>query len=95
MKKTTKENETNDEQEILTRLGERVEKAVTVIQELRRENAALKTRVESAEAKVKEHDEASERLTTLEEECERFKRERDEIRARIEKILSSIEAVDE
>jgi FtsZ-binding cell division protein ZapB len=94
--KKNKEGEGNGgEQEILTRLSERVEKAVSVIQELRRENTALKARVDAAEAKVKDHDEASERLTSLEEECERFRRERDEVRMRIEKILTNIESLDE
>ena len=83
-----------EEAEILSRLGERVEKAVATIQELRKERDQLRTRVEELEAQVKDSDETSTRLETLEEEQERFRRERGEIRDRIENILSSLEALE-
>ena len=70
-----------EEGEILARLSERVEKAVQMISELRRERDALKARLES--------------VTTLEEEHEKFARERTEIRNRIESILGNLEALDE
>ena len=83
-----------EEAEILSRLGERVEKAVATIQELRKERDQLRARVEELEAQVKDVDEASNRLESLEEEHERFRRERGEIRDRIENILSSLEALE-
>ena len=84
-----------EEAEILSRLNERVERAVALIQELRRERDSLKSRLEAAEAKVRDHEGATERVTTLEEENERFQQERGEIRNRIESILSNLEALEE
>ena len=70
----------SDEGEILSRLGERVEKAVSMIQELRRERDTLRARIEELESHDEEH--------------ERFKKERGEIRNRIESILGSLEALE-
>jgi FtsZ-binding cell division protein ZapB len=84
-----------EESEILARLGERVEKAVATIQELRREREQLRARVGELESRLRDHDDTSTRLETLEEEHDRFKRERGEIRDRIENILSSLEALEE
>ena len=83
-----------DETEILARLSERVERAIAVIGELRRERDALKTRLEAAEAQLKDHEGASERLSTLEEDYERFRKERSDIRNRIETILTNLESLD-
>ena len=77
-----------DEEDILQRLHERVEKAIATIQELRRERDALKAKLEQAESG------ASERVASLEEDCARYQKERDEIRNRIESILSNIESLD-
>ena len=90
--KKTKDNDQlalagTEEAEILSRLSERVEKAVATIQELRRERDQLRRRIEELEA-------ASSRLESVEEEQERFRRERGEIRDRIENILSSLEALE-
>jgi FtsZ-binding cell division protein ZapB len=97
--KKTKEDQMSlagtEEAEILGRLNERVERAVALIQELRRERDALKTQLEAAEAKVRDQENATERVTTLEEENDRFQKERGEIRNRIESILSNLEAWDE
>jgi FtsZ-binding cell division protein ZapB len=87
-------NNDADEAAILARLGERVEKAVAVIGELRRERDSLKTRLAEAEAKLKEQEDASERLSTLEEDYDRFRKERSDIRNRIESILSNLESLD-
>jgi FtsZ-binding cell division protein ZapB len=76
-------------------LNERVERAVALIQELRRERDALKSQLEAAEAKAHDHETATERVTSLEEENDRFQKERGEIRDRIESILSSLEALEE
>ena len=99
MKKTNNNNVTNENMEfeensILAQLSERVEKAVGMIQELRREREQLRARVEELESKVKDSDETSTRLETLEEEHDRFRRERGEIRNRIETILSSLESLE-
>jgi len=83
-----KPKETTDEEDILARLHERVEKAITTIQELRRERDSLRAKLAQAESG------ASERLTSLEEDCARYQKERDEIRNRIESILSNLESLD-
>jgi FtsZ-binding cell division protein ZapB len=83
--KKTKENDPIDDDDILQRLGEKVERAIATIQELRRERDALKQRAEEAEA----------RLASIDEESDRFRRERGEIRERIESILSNLEALEE
>jgi FtsZ-binding cell division protein ZapB len=98
MKKTKEEQLAlagTEEGEILARLGERVERAIGTINDLRRERDALKARLDEAESKLREQDESSERLSSLEEENDRFNRERGEIRNRIEGILSSLEVLDE
>jgi FtsZ-binding cell division protein ZapB len=98
--KKTRENEQQmalagtEEGEILARLGERVEKAVAMIAELRRERDQLKAKLEETEAKAREGGEAATRLSSLEEEHDRFRRERGEIRNRIESILGNLEALD-
>jgi FtsZ-binding cell division protein ZapB len=98
MKKTKEDQMTlagTEEAEILARLNERVERAVALIQELRRERDSLKAQLEAAEGKAREHENATERATTLEEENDRFQKERGEIRNRIESILSNLEALEE
>lgn len=83
-----------EEGEILARLGERVEKAIATIQELRRERDSLKERLAKAEAQLRDQNDAGERLSALEGEHDRFRRERTEIRHRIESILSNLEALE-
>ena len=83
---STQPSET-DEGEILQRLSERVEKAVSTIQELRRDRDQLRARVTELEERLRDSDETSERVTSLE-------RERGEIRNRIESILGSLEALE-
>jgi FtsZ-binding cell division protein ZapB len=98
MKKTKEEQMSlagTEEGEILTKLNERVERAISTIQELRRERDALKKRAEEAEAKLADQNDASDKLSSLEEEHDRFKRERSEIRDRIESILSNLESLEE
>jgi FtsZ-binding cell division protein ZapB len=98
MKKTRDSDDQNsvptEEGEILARLAERVEKAVSTIQELRRDRDQLKTRVEELETRLADQDDANARLQSLEEEHDRFKQERGEIRDRIETILSSLETLE-
>jgi FtsZ-binding cell division protein ZapB len=98
MKKNQTDEQTtltdNDEGEILERLSARVEKAVSTIQELRRERDELRTRVDELESRVRDSDETSNRLSSLEEEHDRFRKERGEIRNRIETILGSLEALE-
>lgn len=97
--KKTKDNDQlalsgTEEGEILARLGEKVERAIATIQELRRERDSLKAKLVEVETRLRENDEASSRAATLEEDCDRFRRERGEIRDRIESILSNLEALD-
>lgn len=82
MKKKTVEQMTlsGSEDEILARLQERVEKAIAMIQELRRERDELKAKLTGG--------------SDLEDEVERLRKERDEIRNRIEAMLSNLEALD-
>ena len=103
MENDLKKNRENDpaetagngnESEILARLSERVERAVGLIQELRRERDVLRARVDELEGRLTDHDATSTRLSSLEEEHERFQKERGEIRDRIETILSSLEALE-
>jgi len=84
-----------EEEEILGRLNERVEKAIATIQELRKERDTLRRQLDDATARLQENGDAAERASTLEEDNDRFKRERGEIRDRIESILSNLEALEE
>ena len=84
-----------EEGEILGRLNDRVEKAIAMIQELRRERDTLRRQLDDATARLQEQGDAADRASTLEEDNERFKRERGEIRDRIESILGRLEALEE
>jgi len=75
-----KNREPNENDEILSRLGERVEKAITTIQDLRREREQLRTRLDEVETQLRD--------------AEDLRRERGEIRERIESILANLEALD-
>lgn len=75
-----KNREPNDNDEILSRLGERVEKAIATIQELRRERDQLRAKLDDVEAQLRD--------------TEELRRERGEIRERIESILTNLEALD-
>jgi FtsZ-binding cell division protein ZapB len=83
-----------EEGEILARLAERVERAVSIIQELRKERDGLKSRLEKAETELKQRGEAASQVSTLEQECQRFRKERDEIRGRVESMLSTLESLE-
>jgi FtsZ-binding cell division protein ZapB len=98
--KKTRENDQltlagTEEEEILGRLNDRVEKAIATIQELRKERDTLRRQLDDATARLQEQGDASERASTLEEDNDRFKRERGEIRDRIESILTNLEALEE
>jgi FtsZ-binding cell division protein ZapB len=98
--KKTRENDQltlagTEEEEILGRLNDRVEKAIATIQELRKERDTLRRQLDEATARLQEQGDATERASTLEEDNERFKRERGEIRDRIESILTNLEALEE
>lgn len=87
--------EGTEEAEILSRLAAKVETAIKTIQELRRERDELRTRLETAESELSRTTGDAERLGEIQSENERFKGERDEIRERIERILGSLESLDE
>jgi FtsZ-binding cell division protein ZapB len=84
-----------EEAEILGRLNDRVEKAITTIQALRKERDTLRRELDEANTRIQEQGDSAERASTLEEDNERFKRERSEIRDRIESILGNLEALEE
>ena len=84
-----------EEGEILTRLSERVEKAIVTIQELRQERDALRKKVEEAERTLAERETESGDLADLRSEHDRMKNERSEIRNRIESILGNLELIDD
>ena len=85
MKKKTTEAQMplggSEEGEILTRLSERVDRAVKLIQDLRRERDELKSRLAEFEGN-------GSRISELESE-------RAEIRSRIESVLASLESLEE
>lgn len=83
-----------EEGEILGRLSERVERAISTITDLRKERDTLQKRVADLEAQLADQTAAGERLSNLEEEHDRFQRERGEIRDRIESILANLETLD-
>jgi len=91
MKKTREQDQMSlagtEEAEILSRLSERVEKAVATIQELRKEREQLNARIEELESLVRESE-------SREEEQDRLRKERGEIRDRIESILANLEALE-
>jgi FtsZ-binding cell division protein ZapB len=98
LKKTKDEQMSIDgtqEAEMLARLAERVERAVTTITDLRRERDELKDRLQDAEGGLEEREEERQRLTELEEENERFRSERDAVRSRIESLLEKLDALEE
>ncbi len=84
-----------EEGEILGRLNDRVEKAIAMIQELRRERDTLRRQLDEATSQLQQQGDAAERASTLEEDNDRFKKERGQIRDRIESILGSLEALEE
>ena len=84
-----------EEGEILGRLNDRVERAIAMIQELRKERDGLRSSLERAEKTIREQETASGKLVDLESEYDRFRGERSEIRQRIESILSTLEGLDD
>jgi lambda family phage tail tape measure protein len=84
-----------EEGEILARLNDRVERAMAMIQELRKERDTLRASLARAQETIGEQEGASGRLVELESEYDRFRSERTEIRQRIETILSSLEGLDD
>lgn len=89
MKKKTDSEQlslSGSEEEILTRLRDRVEKAIAMIQDLRRERDALKKKLAEVSA--------DERVGALQDELDRFQKERGEIRNRIESILTNLESLE-
>lgn len=84
-----------EEGEILSKLTDRVERAIATIQALRKERDTLKARLAAGEAEARTKADAGERLSALQEEHGRFQRERSEIKSRIETLLSNLESLDE
>lgn len=86
--------EGTEDGEILARLAERVDRAVALIQELRRERDDLRKRLTTAEERLREREEELEGSTGIRDEYERYRSERSEIRTRIESILGNLESLE-
>jgi FtsZ-binding cell division protein ZapB len=86
--------EGTEEDEILSRLSERVDRAVSLIDELRRERDELRRKLTEAEDKLRDHEQEMGRATEIQDDYERFKEERSEIRSRIERILGALESLE-
>ncbi|HUO84314.1 MAG TPA: hypothetical protein VM534_04290 [Thermoanaerobaculia bacterium] len=83
------------ESEVLERLADRVEKAVVVIRELRRERDDLRQKLQRAEQRLAEQSQEGDAVADLQERIESFESERREIRGRVEKIIARLEMVDD
>ena len=101
MKKNVKQDEPqmnfsgSEEAELLERLNERVERAVTTIQKLRKERDDLRSRLQDVERQISEQGANSEELASATAQLERYREERGEVRGRIERILDSLETLEE
>lgn len=100
MKKQAKTNEETaqletEEGDLLSRLTDRVEKAVATIQTLKKERDALQSRLAEAENQLQEAGVDGEELADAREEIERLRSERDEVRSRVSRMLDSLAALDE
>ncbi|MGA7616866.1 MAG: cell division protein ZapB [Thermoanaerobaculia bacterium] len=84
-----------EEEEMLGRLSQRVTKAIATIQQLRDERDKLRKKLEETQAALKEREAELEGYREGEGETEQLREERKEIRSRIEKILGSLESLDE
>jgi FtsZ-binding cell division protein ZapB len=99
LKKNQKEErqmalEGTEDGEILARLSDRVEKAVGLIQELRRERDELRSRLTRAEERLREQEDELQSASSVRDDYDRFREERSEIRTRIERILDSLESLE-
>lgn len=94
--KKTKNGDVNEPEDadILEKLGSRVEKAISAIQDLRKERSALLSRAEKAEAQLAENEGAAGRVAELEAAASEFEAERTDVRNRIESILANLEKLD-
>ena len=75
------------------RLEEEVGRLLDVLEELRQENAALKSRADSLEGHEDELHKLKERLEQLEGEAREEAARRKEMRARIQRILSRLDEI--
>ncbi|MEO8218092.1 MAG: cell division protein ZapB [Acidobacteriota bacterium] len=83
------------EEEMLARLSERVDRAVESIQQLRKERDELKSRLSGAEEKLRNVEGHSGQLHVMKSENEKHRVEREEIRSRIERVLGTLENIEE
>lgn len=75
-----------EENDVLVRLGDRIEKAIATIQQLRRERDELRQKLANVNGS---------NTGELQEELERLRAERDEIRGRLSKLLANLERLEE
>jgi FtsZ-binding cell division protein ZapB len=82
-----------EENDVLARLGERIEKAIASIQQLRRERDELRHKLARAEEELRNGNTSGGNAAELQEALERMQSERDEVRGRLEKLLANLEQV--
>jgi FtsZ-binding cell division protein ZapB len=80
--------------EALARLSEQVEKAVSLIRELRIERNELEEKVTTLQANIDELEERAGRTEVLERQQSALEQEREQIRTRIESILEKFEQLE-
>ncbi len=73
------------------RLEEEVNRLLEVLDDLRRENASLRSRIDGLEAQRVEFQTLAQRLSNLEREYERAIEGREEVKQRVERVLSRLE----
>ena len=75
------------------RLEDEVNRLLDLLEELRQENAALRSRIDSLETQNGELGELRERLGQLERESQEEAEKRAEVRVRIQRILSRLDEI--
>lgn len=84
-----------EENDVLARLGDRIETAIATIQQLQRERDELRKKLASAQDQMRSADGAGSDATELREELERLRSERDEVRGRLSKLLANLDRLEE
>jgi FtsZ-binding cell division protein ZapB len=83
-----------EENDVLARLGERIEKAIASIQQLRRERDELRHKLARAEEDLRNGNTGG-NVAELQEALERMQSERDEVRGRLSKLLANLDRLEE
>lgn len=84
-----------DEQEILRALGERVDRAIQTIHDLRKERDQLRQEIEELRRDSEQRQRDSSDFADLRAEHEKLVAERAEIRRRVERIAATLDSLGE